>query len=121
MAGRIELRELALQVHIGVTPEERSLLQPVFVDLDLHLDLIPASQSDRVEDTINYVAVCECLEALAASRPFRLIESMAANAADTLLAAFPTLDRVWIRIRKPRALASRGITHTAVSLERSRT
>ncbi len=74
---RIELRGLRLSARCGVLPEERERAQPLEVDLDLYVDLAPAGQSDDLDDTVDYGAVCELVEKVCAAGAPRLLEHLA--------------------------------------------
>ncbi len=120
MRDRIIVRDLPLECQIGVSGQERENPQRIFVNLQLYLDLRPAAATDHVASTVNYSEVCDAVVRLAGSREFRLIETLAEEIAATLLAAFPLLDTVVVEVRKPLALARRGVSHTSVEIQRSR-
>ena len=116
---RILISELPLRCFLGVTAEERSALQTVIVDLELWLDLAPAAASDAIAHTVNYSVACAYAEEIASARSFNLIEALAGEIADILLAKF-TVEQVRILVRKPSALARRGAAYAAVELVRKR-
>jgi len=116
---RILISELPLLCQVGVTEEERAAPQILVLDLELFLDLSRAAASDVIADTVNYSSVCAVAEEVARHRPYRLIESLAGELADALLARFP-VEQVRILVRKPAALARRGAAFAAVELVRRR-
>ena len=62
MPCRIELQPVELELRIGCTAEERSRPQPLCVQVRIRSDeLFPASQTDRLEDTLDAAAVKEVL------------------------------------------------------------
>jgi len=69
------------------------------LDLDLTVDLRKAGRSDRVRDTVDYMAAAREVKELVEGRPFRLAEAVAERAAQHLLARFP-VRRVCVRVRK---------------------
>lgn len=114
---RIVVPDLSLRAKVGVSGEERSTEQEILLDVELHLDLQPAGRSDDLSMSVDYEAVCETLAATARSRPFRLIEAVAEEAARVLLERFPVRE-VRVRVRKPGALPGWGAPHAAVEVWR---
>src|SRR5262249_57186124 len=68
------LRELG--VH-GVLPEEQTRPQPFEVDVELHVDLEKAGESDALDDTVDYSAVAEAVSRVVASERYQLLERLA--------------------------------------------
>lgn len=120
MKDRIELLAIPISCRVGVPDEERATPQPLFVDLELFFDMTPAAATDNVAATVNYVEVCDTVDACLHGRDFKLIETIAVSLANAILTQFPRVDELSVRIRKPLALANRGITHTAVLIHRRR-
>jgi len=116
---RILIPELPLRARVGVEERERAVPQPIVLEVELRLDLRPAGRSDSVSNTIDYEAVCGRLEELVADRSFCLIETIAEEVASRLVRDFPA-QSVRVAVRKPRALAARGVPYAAVEIERSR-
>lgn len=110
----IFVRDLQLQCHIGATDAERSLPQKLTADLRLEPVHAFHQLDDRLENTVDYARVCDTVRELAAARPRRLIETLASDIADALLAKFalkavevevhkyvvPHTNRVAVRLRR---------------------
>jgi dihydroneopterin aldolase len=96
---RIEIRRLQVPSHIGVPDEERASPQVLLITVHM----IPAQGfeglGDEISRTINYFDVAQEIKALGASRPRRLIETLATETADFLLTRHP-LRRVEVLIEK---------------------
>ena len=99
MSDLIEIRRLRVSTHIGVPDEERSEPQVLLVTLKLTPSKNFDGLDDEISRTIDYYAVSLEIEALAAARPRRLIETLATDIADHLLTNHP-LTRVAISIEK---------------------
>jgi FolB domain-containing protein len=95
----IEIRKLRVTTHIGVPDEERAKPQ----ELLLSVVMTPSSGFDDLDDdiawTVDYYAVAQELQALAAERPRCLIETLATDCASHLLEKHP-LRRVDILVEK---------------------
>lgn len=111
---------IPLRAHIGWTPAERATAQDLSVHLDLRLDLRPAGSRDELGLTLDYDDVCERISSLVRSTEFRLIETIAEACAVMLLADFPAVREVRVEVRKPGALATRGVPYAAVGVTRRR-
>jgi 7,8-dihydroneopterin aldolase/epimerase/oxygenase len=98
-ADTIEIRRLRVATHIGVPDEERAEPQTLW----LTVRMTPSQGFDCLQDditrTIDYHAVALALQALAAAKPRRLIETLALEVADHLLAGHP-LAAVAVTIEK---------------------
>jgi dihydroneopterin aldolase len=91
MSDRISIVGLEIYAHIGVPDEERSRRQKLLVNLDLKVRSVEeAAQTDNVALTVDYSQVANTIKAVAASRPRKLIETLAENIATAVF----TYDRV---------------------------
>jgi dihydroneopterin aldolase len=88
MPDQIHLTNLQLRCHIGVPDEERAAPQLLHADIVLHSRLPFEAMRDDIAQTIDYAAVATRLEQLAAEKPRRLIETLAADLAECVLAEF---------------------------------
>jgi dihydroneopterin aldolase len=113
---RIELRNLVVVGICGALPEERERAQPLEVDLDVVADLSPAGASDDLDDTLDYGAITATIESVIVSGTPQLLEHLAQNLADAVLAD-PRALSVTVSVRKlrppvPQALGTSGVTIT---------
>lgn len=95
----IYISNLALNLRVGVTDEEQSRTQHLVVSLTVRPTRGFVGLDDRIENTVNYSAVCAVVRALAATHPRRLIETLASEMAEAILARFP-VDSVDVELRK---------------------
>ena len=96
---QIHLTGLQLRCHIGVPDEERAEAQLLHADIVLHLRGRFEDMADELSRTIDYAAVATRLEQVAAARPRRLIETLAAELAHVVLEEFAAA-QVEITLRK---------------------
>ncbi len=104
----------------GVFEHERKNGQEFFVDIELSADLTRASQTDSLEDTIDYGAVCDVVVTHIVGTPVQLIEKLAADIADDILKQFLLVDSVKVIVHKPQAPVNVEILDISVSIERQR-
>lgn len=117
MGGAIRLLNIPLFGHHGVSKAERETGTLLEFDVELELDLEVAAASDRVEDTVNYIAVHEEVRDVVRDQHFHLLESLAGAVADRLVERFGA-QRVQVRVRKSNLPLSGG--RVEVELIRSR-
>ncbi|HEX7260701.1 MAG TPA: dihydroneopterin aldolase [Luteolibacter sp.] len=99
MPDTIEIRRLRVSTLIGVPDEERATAQTLLVTVRMTPSLGFGGLADEISRTIDYYAVSQEIETLAAARPRRLIETLATDIADHLLENHP-LQHVAISIEK---------------------
>jgi 7,8-dihydroneopterin aldolase/epimerase/oxygenase len=101
----------------GVEPEERE--RPQRFLYDVWLEVPDEATSDRLEDTVDYRDVVDCVQNVSGGRQFHLLEAMAAAVAEALLGTFP-LESVRVRVRKPDVKLAAPVEWTAATVERPR-
>ena len=120
MTDRIMLNGMRFYGYHGVNPEERTLGQPYIVDLTAEMDLRPAGQSDRLEDTVSYSHIYRVVQSIVEGPPHNLLESVAEVIAAQVLADFP-LDAVTVTVKKPNPpVRGSSIRQSAVRIRRAR-
>lgn len=110
----IHIAALRLTTHIGVPDAERAVSQVLEADIVMRVVERFEAMNDAIAATIDYAAVAARLQALAAERPRKLIETLAAEMAGCVLREFNAAG-VTIELRK-RILP--GTDHVAVRVVR---
>lgn len=112
----VEVEGLEIFGRHGVGDEERQQGRTFLYDL--RLEVTDAAQSDRLEDTVDYVAVAEVVKGISDARQFQLLEALAVAVADAIVERFP-VERVRVRVRKPDVEpAGLSVAWTAATAER---
>lgn len=120
MTDSIFIRGLTLHAYHGVMSHEAKVGQTFAIDIDLDIDLSDAARTDKVADTVSYdQVVTRATEAFLGHR-FRLIEAAAGAVADTILAAFPRVEKVAVTIHKPHAPVAATFSDVGVRIVRVR-
>lgn len=112
----IHLTGLRLTTHIGVPDDERVTAQTLEADVTLRIAARFESMNDDIAATIDYAVVAARLQALAAERPRKLVETLAAEMAACVIDEFQAAG-VTIELRK-RILPDTD--HVAVRLVRGK-
>jgi dihydroneopterin aldolase len=119
MPDIIEIRGLRVLGTHGVLDEERRRAQPFEVDIDVEADLAAAGRSDDLEDTIDYGWVSAQAAAVVGGRHSELIERVAQEIADAVLAD-ARISGVTVVVRKLRPPVPLDVATTAVRITRRR-
>jgi dihydroneopterin aldolase len=116
------VRLIGVQIygHHGVTPSEREIGQRFKIDVEMGLNLQPAGESDRVQDTVDYEKVYQVMETVTRERRYHLIEAIAEDIASSLLGKFSRLEEVRVRVKKPGAAIGAILDHAEVEIFRRR-
>jgi len=96
---RLHIEQLELWAEIGVPDAERAERQRLTVTLTLEPADDFTTLADELKGTIDYAAVCGTVLQTAATRPRKLLETLAAEIASDLLAEYP-LRAVDVEVRK---------------------
>lgn len=100
---KIFINGFVLFARHGVHPEEAVLGQRFIFDVELHLDLRSAGQTDQLDQTVDYGAVMTCIARVTETRRCRLIEALAEGIVLALFTEFPLVKAVRLRVNKPSA------------------
>ena len=96
----IEITGLSLYTHHGVSEAEREVGQRLVVDVRLEMGECDATATDSIEDTIDYVQVCQLIALVAQQRSHSTLERLCSTIANRLLSDYE-LEAVWVKASKP--------------------
>jgi dihydroneopterin aldolase len=114
--SKISIVDLEVFYRVGVPDAERAQPQRLLLTVEMKSDFSAAAKSDGIADTIDYFAVTQRLLKFGDGKSWKLIEKLAADIADAILAEFKPA-RVTVEVKKfviPQA------RYVAVSLSKSR-
>ncbi|MDK8897067.1 dihydroneopterin aldolase [Corynebacterium sp. HMSC062E11] len=118
MADRIELTGLECFGYHGVFEEEKKTGQPFIVDVTCWLDT--AGIEDDLSRTVNYAELADVAANIVEGPSRDLIETVAAEVAETAMKRFEILHAIEVTIHKPKAPIPRTFADVAVVARRSR-
>jgi len=104
--------------HHGVEESERELGGRFAVDVELYLDLEPAGSTDDLSKTVDYKAVYELVREIEGGRNYELVEALAHDVAESIIAQF-AVDEVVVRVRKQSVPLGGLIDYTEAEIRRS--
>ncbi len=115
------LHGIEAQGRHGVFESERRTGQRFIVDVDWWLDTGAAIANDRIEATLCYKQLFDCVAGVIGGEPWSLIEKLAHCLVQTLLARFPQIEIVQITVHKPEAPIGGTFADVGITMWRSRT
>ena len=96
---KIIIKEIEFIGHCGITEEERIVGQRLSADIELSIDITPAANSDRIQDSIDYVGVCHKMVSIGSEEHCNLLETLAERMAREILSNY-NVSEILIRLRK---------------------
>ena len=114
LVGRVIIEQLEVHAYHGWHAHEKEFGQPFTVDLELEADLGREAESDDLQHALDYDAIVRATRELFVEKRYKLVEAAAAALAQGLLAQFPRVEAVHVRVRKlkppiPERIAAVGI------------
>ncbi len=113
----IQIEGLELRGFHGALAEEKQKGQRFLFDIEL-VAHDAGVRSDKLQDTVDYTEVVECVRTISEGKNFNLIEALAASVADSLLERFP-ISRARVRVRKPEVRLDASVEYTAAVADRT--
>ena len=86
--SKTSIVDLEVFYRVGVPAAERARPQRLLLTVEMDCDFSAAAGSDNIRDTIDYFAVSQRLLKFGEGRSWKLIEKLAADLADVILAEF---------------------------------
>ena len=118
MADRIRLTGLTVFGHHGVFEHEKRDGQDFVVDVTIWLDLTRAVATDELTETVHYGELAELAAGIIAGSPRDLIEAVAGEIAETVMARYP-VHAAEVTVHKPFAPIPLTFTDVSVTVRRS--
>ena len=116
----IRLHNAVFYAYHGNHHEERHLGGKFHVDVEMETDFTAAAEKDTLAQTVNYADVFDLIQDIVTSSKFNLIETIAKRIADSILASFPIVSGVSVRVRKPGAPIKGVIDDVEVQVDEGR-
>lgn len=99
MKTKIELKDMKFYAYHGVLPQETTVGNHFIVNLTLAVPFDRATESDELEDTVNYAEIYQVVKEEMAI-PSKLLEHAAGRILRALKARFPHITETEIKLTK---------------------
>ena len=120
MSDRIRLEGIEFHGFHGVPAAEREIGHRYRVDMDLELDLRPAGAADDVSLTVDYAAAARAIIEVGTGPSVQLVETLAERMAARILADFPPVRAVELRVAKLQPPVAVNFAASVIHIRRSR-
>jgi dihydroneopterin aldolase len=113
----VVIEGLSLYTNHGMSDAERELGQRLIFDVTMELGDVAATTTDRLEDTVDYAAVCEQVALAAQERSYATLERLCSAVADRLIDRF-TAESVSVKATKPEPPIALPVEGVSVEVEK---
>ncbi len=120
MSDHIRVHRLAIFARHGVLAEEAVIGQRFFISLDAAVDTRAAGATDDLTKSVSYADMADVVVDIATTRRFKLLEALAEAIATEILASFPLVEAIMVRVDKPSAPVPHVLDNVSVEITRSR-
>ena len=102
---------------IGIYDWEREIRQDITLDIEMGFDILPASKTDHIDQTLDYKAVSKRLIGFVKKSEFQLVETLAEQICQIILNEFD-VEQVKLTLNKGKAVT--GAQGVGVIINRSK-
>ncbi len=117
--GKIFVEGIKIYAHHGCFKEETAIGTNFQVDVVLDADLSKPVLSDNINDAVNYQEVFTVIKEEMAI-PSHLLEHVSKRILDALFVAFPTVDKIKLKVSKLNVPLGGQIDNVAIQMESER-
>src|SRR5690606_32918432 len=110
--------QLALDARIGILEHELRATQPLHIDAEFEVDVTQEVQDQNIHSVLDYRLLRNAVVDECTRSHVNLLETLSERVVERILADFPTVQNVKIRISKP--LAFSDCAAVGIELQRGR-
>lgn len=119
MADKIIISGIRFHGFHGLTALEKEIGVRFSIDLEMERDLLTASKSDALGNTIDYRRVHEIVLDIGRNESYRLLEKLAGRIASEILNQFE-IDQVTVKVKKETPVLNGIVDFVGVELTRNK-
>lgn len=97
----LAIERLAVPVFLGVGEEERQNKQEIFLSIKIGYSEKPKEINEDMGEYVCYDTLCQKLLAVAAQKPYHLIEYLSSELMKAVRNHVPAHADVWLKLQKP--------------------
>ena len=120
MNARIHLKNMTFYGYHGHLAEENALGQRFFVDVVLTVDIAEAARTDALQHTVDYTQVFAICRDVVERNRVKLLETLANDIINRILASFERVQQVDIIIKKPSVPVPGALDYVALETSKVR-
>ncbi len=119
LMGKIYLKKIRLYAYHGCMDEEKKIGSDYVIDLVVDTDLEASAKSDKLSDTVDYVALHSIVKTEMEKRA-HLLENVADRILMRILKEHPTVSKATVKVAKKNPPIGGNVEEVAVKRELSR-
>ncbi|HLF15055.1 MAG TPA: dihydroneopterin aldolase [Bacteroidota bacterium] len=116
----IRIHNAVFYAYHGVASDEQTLGGKFEIDVELRADLSAALENDDLKRTVDYEAVYGMVHTIVTSKKYFLLEALANTIAKGIMRAWPVVDVVTVRVRKPHPPVKGVVDYVEVEISEKR-
>jgi 7,8-dihydroneopterin aldolase/epimerase/oxygenase len=120
MLNVVRIKKAAFYAYHGALKEEQSIGGHFEADVDMYFDFSEAAATDDLTKTINYEGIYKHINKVIHEKKYYLIETIATIIAESLMVAYPILDKIDVKVRKNNVPVGGIIDHVEAQVVKSR-
>jgi D-erythro-7,8-dihydroneopterin triphosphate epimerase len=117
--AKISIKNLRLRTFIGIKEDEIKNKQDVVININIYYPADSASDSDDVDDVLNYRTITKRIIALVEENRFHLLEKLTADILD-IASEHPWVRYATVEVDKPHALRFADSVSLSMSCDKSK-
>lgn len=117
--AKIRIKNLRLRTYIGIKEDEIKNKQDVVINVTIYYPADSASDSDNVDDVLNYRTITKRIIALVEDNRFHLLEKLTADILD-IAAEHPWVKYANVEVDKPHALRFADSVSLSMSCDKTK-
>ncbi len=107
--GTLELRDIRVDVIVGVLDVERREAQPISIDILIERPFKKAAKRDELSESTDYTKAIDLAAAIAERGRYQLLEALATAIANGVLELDEKIEKVEVLVRKMRVPATQAV------------
>ena len=115
---KLIIKNLEVYGFHGVEPETDKSGEKYIISAELQLNLKEAGDTDRLENTVHLVQICNEIAEIFTRNKHKLIERSAEELATHVLLKYPIINHVTMSIKKPWVPAGMTVDYAGIEIER---
>lgn len=116
--AKIRIKNLRLRTYIGIKEDEIKNKQDVVINIVIYYPADSASDSDNVDDVLNYRTITKRIIALVEENRFHLLEKLTSDILD-IASEHPWVKYAEVEVDKPHALRFADSVSLSMSRDKS--
>ena len=100
-SSQLELKDLLLNLHLGITKQEQLNKQPVYIDISIENNTPPLGcETDNIKNTLCYDELCKQITDNCSPKTYNLIEHLCQDIIDIISTKAQSNAKICVSVKK---------------------